>query len=192
MAQNSKAEALSEEIFVKKEQILSYFSKPPSKATFYRWVQSGKIVRSSLSDEYYHLNATLKNCGLPLEDIAKFNKDPSKKTRVEEVSKLVWLVFHAFCSLCPKQKPYVPILPEPSTYTMQDEVLYEKIKSHMEFSIRPNDKNVMDYAYLYLTGVEHLAYLLIPDSEFPETPKLKSLSRGEIVGPLPTSHPKPE
>lgn len=56
------------EIFVRREDFDLYFSKPIPKATFFRWVDQGKVKKARDLDGWYKLNATLVHQGMPPVD----------------------------------------------------------------------------------------------------------------------------
>ena len=81
------------EIFVRREDFDRYFSKPIPKATFFRWVNEGKVKKARDLDGWYKLNATLMHQGLPEVDLKAYRASKKKQTREYRKKQLLFQVF---------------------------------------------------------------------------------------------------
>lgn len=82
-----------EDIFVRREDFDGYFSKPIPKATFFRWVNEGKVKKARDLDGWYKLNATLIHQGLPEIDLKAYRANQKKQTREFRKKQLLYLAF---------------------------------------------------------------------------------------------------
>ena len=67
---------------------MKHFSPPPSKPTFFRWVNEGKIKKARDLQGYYLLNATLTHQGMPSVDTKAYLdriKDTPKALRTRQL-----------------------------------------------------------------------------------------------------------
>lgn len=91
MAKKLQAE---DDLFVRRETILSFFDPSPSRSTFYEWVDQGLVIpggNAKALKGYYKLNESLARLGLPMVDVNEWRKakslgDEYKRTRCLYVS----------------------------------------------------------------------------------------------------------
>jgi len=79
----------ADDLFVRRETILSFFDPRPSRSTFYEWVDKGLVIpggNPKVLKGYYKLNESLARLELPMVDVDAWRKarslgDEYKRTR---------------------------------------------------------------------------------------------------------------
>jgi len=83
-------------MFVRREEILSYFNPTPGRSTFFDWVNRGLVIPANVKG-YYKLNATLKNLNLPQVDVVQRQKAMDASQRLVDRERA--LLFTALSTL---------------------------------------------------------------------------------------------
>lgn len=66
-----KCFCLMDDIFVRREELLQMFDPAPSRATFFRWVDQGRVKKARDLDGWYLLNATRVHQGMKPIDVTQ-------------------------------------------------------------------------------------------------------------------------
>lgn len=151
-----------DDVCVSRDEILKYFSPPPSKPTFFRWVNEGKIKKARDLQGYYLLNATLVHQGMPPVDTKKYLEAIKKQPQGLRRRQLLYL---AALSAMPELKETdPPFFPVPEHLCTKDLNVIEKFAQ----SIKTNRKGTTeDEELYYMNGF--LDAILTLDIDDPET-----------------------
>lgn len=103
------------EIFVRREAFDRYFAKPIPKATFFRWVNEGKVKKARDLDGWYLLNKTLVHQGMQPVDVTEFQKSREALHPAVRLQQLLYIavastshLYHNFL----EESPFLDRLPE--------------------------------------------------------------------------------
>lgn len=148
------------EIFVRREDFDRYFSKPIPRATFFRWVDQGKIKKARDLDGWYKLNATLVYQGLQPVDVSALQE---KRKAVDKRLKNRQLLYLAAKAADPLYGQNLPkYFEEPETLTEKEVEMIEDLKRQIIKSADFVCEHPLEYsAYRIglLSALEHSAYL---------------------------------
>ena len=150
----------AEDVFVRREDFDRYFSRPIPKATFFRWVTEGKILKARLLDGWYPLNANLVRNGLPPVDISQFRTERQTVEKGLRNRQLLYLAAKAAYS--GYGELMVPKFSVPAVLTERDAAIVETLIAAIDqgaWFVKDEPFEHSAYAIGFLEALERMNYL---------------------------------